>query len=173
MNTNKDRLNLIKPAHTIIGNKDYIPLDPNYISGFTIGDGHFSLRTNSSNIKNKVFGSLSFGITQHIDNTDLLQSILLALDLKDAKIHKKTSDTIQINISSRDNIRDIIIPFFDLYPLYGMKLVAFNKLKLILRLIDENSINKRVRWTSELKEEILKIWCDNSYILNEDATLKF
>jgi len=171
MNTNRDKSKFIQPSHSILGNKDYIPLDPNYISGFSIGDGHFSLRKNSANIKNQVFGSLSYGVTQHVDNTYLLKSILLALDLNNINIHKKALGTIQINISDSATIRNTIIPFFDKYPLYGMKLIAFLKIKDILKLLDDNSINGRVKWTPELKEEILKIWDNKSSILNEDATL--
>lgn len=52
-----------------------------------------------------------------------------------------------------------------------MKLIAFLKVKDILKLLDDNSINGRVKWTPELKEEILKIWDNKSFILNEDATL--
>jgi len=95
----------------------------------------------------------------------------LALDLNNINIHKKTLGTIQINISDRATIRNTIVPFFDLYPLYGMKLIAFLKVKDILKLLDDNSINGQVKWTPELKEEILKIWDNKSSILNEDATL--
>ena len=171
MNTNRDKLKFVQPVHTVINNNAYISMDPNYISGFSIGDAHFSLRTNSNNNKNKVFGSLSYGISQHIDNTYLLESILLAFNLENVNIHKKTLDSIQINISNRDTIRNVIIPFFDQYPLYGMKLIAFTKVKDIIKLLDDNSINGRVKWTPELKEEILKIWDNKSSILNEDATL--
>lgn len=172
MNTKRDKSNFIQPSHTIIGNPDYIPMDPNYISGFTIGDGHFSLRTNSLNVKNQVFGSLSFGVTQHIDNTVLLESILLNLDLKDNKIHKKSIDSVQINISNRSTIRNVIIPFFESYSLYGMKLIAFMKIKDILVLLDKNSTNGRVKWSSELKVEILNIWTNTSSVLNENATIQ-
>jgi len=172
MNTNRDKSKFIQPIYTIENNKDYIPINPQYISGFTIGDGHFSLRKNSSNVKNQVFGSLSYGITQHIDNTYLLRSILLTLGLNNVNIHKKSSNSIQINISDRDTIRNVIIPFFELYPLYGMKLIAFTKIKDIINLLDNNSINGRVKWTPQLKEEILKIWDNNSSILNDDATIK-
>lgn len=135
-------------------------------------DAHFSLRTNSANVKNQVFGSLYYGISQHIDNTYLLESILLAFNLENVNIHKKTLDSIQINISNRDTIRNVIIPFFNQYPLYGMKLIAFTKVKDIINLLDSNSINGRVKWTLELKEEILKIWDNNTSILNDDATIK-
>jgi hypothetical protein len=52
-----------------------------------------------------------------------------------------------------------------------MKLIAFLKVKDIIKLLDDNSINGRVKWTPELKEEILKIWDNKNSILNEDATL--
>lgn len=172
INTNRDKSKFIQPTHTVEDNKDYIPINPNFISGFTIGDGHFSLRKNSSNSKTKVFGSLSFGITQHIDNTFLLRSFLLALGLNNVKIHKKTSDTVQINISDRNIIRNVIIPFFELNPLYGVKLIYFMKVKDVLHLLDSNSINGRVKWTPELKKEILLIWDNNTSILNDDATIK-
>jgi hypothetical protein len=72
MNTNRDKSKFIRPTHTVEDDKDYISINSHYISGFTIGDGHFSLRKNFSNVKNQVFGSLSYGVTQHIDNTYLL-----------------------------------------------------------------------------------------------------
>ena len=96
----------------------------------------------------------------------------MALGLNNVKIHKSTSDTVQINISDRNTIRNVIIPFFDSYPLYGMKLISFMKVKDIINLLDSNSINGRVKWTPELKEEILRIWDNNASILNDDATIK-
>lgn len=111
-------------------------------------------------------------MTQHADNTYLLKSILLALGLNNTNVHKKSIDTVQINISDRTTIREIIVPFFDLYPLYGMKLIAFLKIKDILKLLDINSINGRVKWTPELKEQVLNIWTNTTSELNENATLK-
>lgn len=172
INTNRNKSKFIQPVHTLKDNKNYISINPHFISGFTIGNGHFSLRTNSANIKNQVFGSLSYGLTQHSDNIFLFKSFLLTLGLNNVKIHKKSSDAVQINISDRNTIRSVIIPFFELYPLFGMKLIAFNKIKDILSLLDKNSINGRVRWTPELKEEIIRIWDNNSSILNDDATIK-
>lgn len=37
MNTNRDKSKFIQPIHTIGDDKDYIPINPQYISGFTIG----------------------------------------------------------------------------------------------------------------------------------------
>lgn len=48
---------------------------------------------------------------------------------------KKILNAIQINISNRNMIKDVIVPFFDQYPLHGIKLIAFTKIKNILELL--------------------------------------
>jgi LAGLIDADG endonuclease len=171
MNTKRDKNNFIQPAHTIVGNYNYIPLNPYYISGFFIGDGCFSLKINKNNNKSTVFGSIIFCLTQNKDSTYLLRSILDYLNLNGINLNI-SRNTMQINISSREILKNVIIPFFNKYHLHGIKAIDFEKIKDILNIIEENTVNIKVKWTPKLKEKILFIWNNNTSVLNENATLK-
>jgi len=65
-----------QPPHTILGNPNYIPLDPNYFSGFIAGDGYIGLITQNS----KHFGEPNITITQHKNDHRSLESFATLLN---------------------------------------------------------------------------------------------
>lgn len=108
-----------QPAHCIIEDPSYIPLDGNYISGFFAGDGSLSM---VSDLNSPYFGNLYFSFGQHFNNLLLLQSFAPFFNLSSAPIHKKKKTSIiEFRITDRQLLSNNMIPFFNLYPLYGVK----------------------------------------------------
>lgn len=71
------------------------------------------------------------------------------------KIH---SNNTQILIENKEFFRSVLIPFFNEYPLHGIKLNNLNKIIKILSIINEYKISKNNPYTKEVKQEIINIW---------------
>jgi hypothetical protein len=147
----------------------YIPLDPNYISGFLAGDGYLSLITK---IDSPSFGRIKIGFTQHQDNYLLLQSIKDYFDVNNLVISKVNDKAISLNCGSEDTIYNILLPFFEKYPINGIKAITLIKLLKIKNLIlSLRGSRKTTKWTPELRSQIINIWNDTSIQLKADATV--
>ena len=72
MNTYREFSDKYSPSHTNEKSINYIPISGHYINGFIAGDGCLTLHT-----KNNIgFAKMAIRISQHINNTPLLLSIL-------------------------------------------------------------------------------------------------
>jgi hypothetical protein len=150
---------------------EYKNLDPNYVSGFLVGDGYLSL---ISKIDSPSFGRIRVGLTQHKDNYLLLQTIKDFFNLDKFVIRKTNKEMISLNCGSQSVVINNLLPFFKSYPIYGVKAITLNKLFKILDLINksrEELDRKTIKWTPELKNQILSIWNDSNYSLKGDATI--
>lgn len=156
MNSQRVHVEGYQPDHAKLGSPNYVPLDPNYISGFVTGDGHFSLTTN---VDLKTFGTIQFGVSQHINNKLLLDSFPSILGIKDNTFYK-TKKMYSIMVTKNETLRDIILPYFDKYPLAGKKAKTFLKIMAWVMGVKEkkNEGKKQGRWTKQLKQEVLDIW---------------
>ena len=168
-NSNTERLfnniNLNYNSNT----SEYIPLDPNYISGFLAGDGYLSL---ISKIDSPSFGRMKIGFTQHQNNYLLLQSIKDYFNINNLVISKVNEKAISLNCGSEDTIYNILLPFFEKYPIYGIKAITLIKLFKIKNLIlSLRGSRKTTKWTPELRSQIINIWNDTSIQLKADATV--
>lgn len=123
---------------------------PMWVAGFTSGDGSFYIKINKV-ITGKVYTGLIYGITLHIKEKDLL--IGLVAYFKSFLIEKEhivksnsnlkrthtgvyyTANTVTLKFSNISNIVNIIIPFFDKYPLIGLKSFDFADFKKVSELI--------------------------------------
>jgi hypothetical protein len=94
--------------HCDPNNPGYIPLDPNYISGFLTGDGYLSL---ISKIDSPSFGRMKIGLTQHQNNFLLLESIKDFFNINNFVISKTNINSISLNSGSEDTIYNILLPF--------------------------------------------------------------
>jgi hypothetical protein len=79
------------PSHTKEDNKDYIPINGNYINGFIAGDGCLSI-----NLKGKRFGLMYLSIGQHINNKSLLESILKYFN-NSTRVYSNGANMLQLN----------------------------------------------------------------------------
>jgi len=174
---NNDKLgsnnaHLLALAHARISknNPGYVNLDPNYISGFLVGDGYFSL---ISKIDSPSFGKIKVGLTQHINNYLLLQSIKDYFNVENFVISKTNKNQTSLSCGSVYTVFHILLPFFEKYPVYGIKAITLRKLLKIKKLIiDSKGLHRKTtKWTPELKLQILSIWESNKLRLKGDATV--
>lgn len=89
--------------------------NPNWVAGFTAGEGCFLVKTSKSSSSKLGIGvQLVFQITQHSKDEELMKSLIPYLGcgrvVKDPKLSK-----VNFMVSKFSDIKDKIIPFFDRY----------------------------------------------------------
>jgi LAGLIDADG endonuclease len=129
--------------------------DPFWISGFTSGDGSFHIVSRKSVKKSGIF--VRFGIHLHIRELEILKGIDTYLKLynteistdnsfykKDNKENKEPVKFKKLNINKKSvnlqitkfsDIVNIIIPFFNQYPILGIKSLDFLDFKKICEIL--------------------------------------
>lgn len=148
-------------------------IDPNYISGFTSGDGSVSLVTGPENF-NKGFGRATLVITQHVHNKLLLEAIMKYFSVGTITSVKSRPFEINYVVSNKDDLNNTIIPFFEKYPFYGLHSISFLKwshiVKYLLKIREDKSIfdrqNKEI-----IVSNVRAIWLDKSTLLYNDLSL--
>jgi len=91
------------------------------VAGFVSGDGNFDVRViNSSKNKTGYQVYLRFRISQHEKDIKLME--LLIKKFGSGTIEKNSKDqVVNLTISKFSEITNVIIPFFELNPLLGVK----------------------------------------------------
>ena len=98
--------------------------DPNWIAGFSSGDGSFGIKISSS-ITTKIGKriQLRFEIGLNIREKELIKAIAIYFKLGNYKEDDKMSyiyyinNSVNFQVTKYSNIHDIIIPFFNKYPI--------------------------------------------------------
>jgi hypothetical protein len=94
--------------------------DPNRLAGFVTGEGKFDVRLAHSNNKIGKRVQLRFRITQHERDVKLMEYIIKYLG--SGKIYKYPKNpAVSFTIVKFSDIINIIIPFFETNPLFGVK----------------------------------------------------
>jgi LAGLIDADG endonuclease len=124
--------------------------DPFWLSGFTSGEGYFHLVLRKSESKPGLLAR--FSIHLHVRELDVLKGLATYFKL-DKKIANTTKETepaqnlvcnkekreqrksVQLQISKFSDIINIIIPFFNQYPILGMKSLDFSDFKKACEII--------------------------------------
>ena len=135
---------------------DGIP-DPNWIAGFTSGDGSFNIKTTTTR-KGKV--QLRYSIHLHIREKEVILGMInyIINFYKDKSIidNEKnvhfTNTYAAFQIVNTSDILNIVIPFFNEYKIRGLKELDFEDFKKVAIMIE----NKE-HLTSEGYKEILEI----------------
>jgi hypothetical protein len=111
-NENIDKIE--RPLH-LVNYDDFKSIDPQWLFGFTVGDGSFDIKITERN-KTKFQVELRFRITQHIRDSQLL--VIIANYLGCVKVYiRSTNLTCDLVIYTfPDNINKII-PFFNKHPI--------------------------------------------------------
>ena len=151
MNRSRISLEDYLPLHCNKAGGNYIPIDGNYISGLIVGDGSIGIYPGSLTFNNKNFCSIYLGITQHKKDINLMNEVKDFFNLNN-KIKIQSNNT-QILIENKEFFRSVLIPFFNKYPLHGIKLNNLNKIINILSIIDEYKISTNDPYTQEVKEK--------------------
>ena len=115
--------------------KDYY-----WFTGFVDGEGCFFVNIQKSTSKIGETPSLKFLITQHERDAALLQNFIDYLGCgRYSKQSGETAAAGYYTVSNFTDIMQIIIPFFDKYPLQGTKLNDFEDFKLVSSYISNKS----------------------------------
>jgi LAGLIDADG endonuclease len=175
LNKIKENLNL-KNSKNNIPNEHLINIDPNYISGFISGDGSFSV-TNKPETAHKGFGITTFNISQIIRNEALILAIqhffkgIGRTHILKAQ-NKNSQDVILYTISEKKLLQEIIIPFFDKYPVYGLHSISFLKWKYIINIQIKNKTEILFSNKEDYISHIIKIWNNNTSCLFTDLSIE-
>ena len=113
------------------------------MSGFATGDSTFSVSIEKSTSKVGKRVRLIFGTCLHIRDRDLLKGITNYLnslyfnqDNKEISIHcNEKNNTALLQIKSNSDIENKVIPFFEKYPILGVKSSDFEDFKLVAELV--------------------------------------
>lgn len=111
--------------------------DPFWVSGFTSGEGSFQLVLRKSESKAGLLAR--FSIHLHVRELDVLKGLAIYFKLyntvnttKDTEPAKSNcfcvqqrEKSVQLQISKFSDIINIIIPFFNQYPILGVKSLDF------------------------------------------------
>ena len=141
---NWNKYKLTEPEYIFTG----IP-DPYWVAGFSSGDGSFNIKV--SNNSTNVFGNrvqLRFAIGLNIMEKQLIISIANYFNLinknsltkqnnnnKISYVYYKKNSVI-LEITKFSNIFNIIIPFFNSYPIQGIKSSDLVDFKIVARMIE-------------------------------------
>lgn len=154
---NWEKVQFNKPEFIFSG----IP-DPNWIAGFSSGDGSFNIKTSSSTT-NKL-GSrvqLRFSIGLNIREKELIQCLVTYFNLGYSSTPKESEslnyvysgkNSVSLQVVKHSHIMDIIIPFFEKYPIQGKKSLDFFDFKKVAEML-----NNKEHLTSEGFNKILDI----------------
>ena len=123
--------------------------DPNWIAGFTAAEGCFYVKIAKSNTKIGWRVQLWFKITQHIRDKQLMNKLIKSLG---CGIICEREKVIDFRVTKFAYIENKIIPFFNNYPILGVKSKDFSDFVLIAELMKENK-----HLTKEGLEQIKKI----------------
>jgi len=128
-------------------------LDPNYIAGFTGGDGSFSITKPSLTGKWTNYDA-NFRIHQDTRDKALLEKIQNILTC--GKIHILKDGMCNLSVRSKTNLAYIIIPFFDKYQLNVQKQMNFLQFKTAVLILKAN-LGKGLSKLTEKDRQILDL----------------
>lgn len=119
----KSEFSNINPVERAIIQTKNIP-DPNWVSGFVSGEGNFDAGIRKKNYKIGYQVYLRFRITQHTRDTKLME--LLIQYLGAGRLEKDSrKNVLYLVIGNFLDLTQIIIPFFNKYPILGVKYLDY------------------------------------------------
>lgn len=141
-----------RPLHSI----SEIPLEPHWVSGFVDGEGCFAVEIFKSKASKLGYATnLRFSISQHARDSSLIKSFISYFNCGNFKEDSRSSDKVvgvYYYVIKFKDINEKIIPFFEKYPLQGIKASNFANFCTVAKLMQ----NKE-HLTQEGLEEIQKI----------------
>lgn len=142
--------------------------DPNWLAGFSSGDGSFNIKIGSSTSTRSGYRvQLRFSIGLNIREKVLIESIVTYFNLEGSSIKSKSvsedsapehknvyfgSNSVNLQVVRLSDIMDKIIPFFEKYPIQGQKSLDFKDFKRVTYML-----NNKEHLTSEGLNKILEI----------------
>ena len=114
-----------------------MPKNPNWLAGFTSGEGCFFI--NIMNSTSNCLGfqvKLMFLLTQHIRDEQLMRSLVDYLDCGNVY---KNRETVDFKITKFNDLTNKVIPFFQKYPLQGVKSKDFKDFCKVAELMENKA----------------------------------
>lgn len=126
--------------------------DPHWVAGFTEGDGCFNVSARKSNsTKSGIQVILRYKVTQHVRDSVLIHNFTEFFGCGNHTV-RSNNTACDFVVSKFSDICQIIIPFFDKYPLLGVKAKNFADFKKVAEIVKIKG-----HLTDSGLEEILKI----------------
>jgi LAGLIDADG endonuclease. len=133
----KSKFNNINPVNRPLIKTNNIP-DPHWITGFVNGEGSFDIKIYQSKTKTGYGVQLRFRIPQHERDTKLIEVLIRYFG--SGVIEKHTQfPAVTLVIVKFSDIIEKVIPFFELYPLIGIKQKDFLDWCEVARLMNGGS----------------------------------
>ena len=112
-------------------------LKPNWVTGFTDGEGTFYIGINQNSTMSIGYQVLpEFRIVQHQRDIKLLYELKKFFQAGVVRVNH--DDRYELRIRSLKHINQIVIPHFDKYPLKTQKKFDFIKFKKVINLMNQN-----------------------------------
>jgi hypothetical protein len=157
---------------------DYIPAyrplitnskikNPNRLAGFTAAEGCFLInlmKSDTHKLKERV--NLKFNITQHLRDEELISSFVEYLDCKNVY---KQGEIVDFWVSKFEDIINKIIPFFEKYPLEGVKYKDFEDFRTVAYLM-KNKAHLTFDGLEQIKK--IKAGMNKGRIFDKDSSEK-
>jgi hypothetical protein len=129
---------IIRPEYKING----IP-DSFWVAGFISGDGsfHLNIKKSNTNINQRV--SLRFSSNLNIRDAEVLKGLVAYFNTYNKKVMLnpknqyiyKSNNTVSLAITKISELIEVIIPFFEKYPIQGLKSLDFSDFKKVAIMI--------------------------------------
>lgn len=131
----KDKFLDILP--TILPKYEISPIiNPNWLAGFITAEGSFYISLYKSDKRKAGYAvSLSFSLSQHIKDVELLERLCLFLDCGVVRI-SSSRGTGELVITKSSDLNQKVIPLLLKYNLSGVKLLDFERFKEVSLLIE-------------------------------------
>lgn len=111
-------------------------LNPHWISGFIDGEGCFHIAINkNAEVKFGYQILPEFTVVQHQRDISLLYR--LRSIMKCGVVRRNHGDRFCWRVKNRKNLSEIILPFFEKYPLQSKKHIDFLKFAKVVQLMDQ------------------------------------
>ena len=108
-------------------------INPQWLAGFTSGEGSFGVKVRKAKENSKAFIELIFQFNQHVRDKQLMACIAEYLEC--GKIYKHSLNAVVYRVSKTSNLTEKVIPFFIKYPILGIKALDFKDFCYLSELI--------------------------------------
>lgn len=137
-------------------NLDCKIIDPNWLAGFSTGEGCFSVGLKKAPTHLSGFQViLIFQLTQHNRDEQLMTSFIDYLGCGNVyKVYKDNEDSscVRFTVTKFNDLTDKVIPFFNKYPIFGVKYLDYLDFVQIVELM-----KVKAHLTSKGLDQIRKI----------------
>lgn len=113
-------------------------INANWLVGFVSGEGSFGVQVYKAKTNIGEAVRMVFTITQHIRDEQLMKSLVELLDCGNVT-RRKREEAVDLRVTKQSDINTKIIPFFEKYPILGIKSIDFQDWCKVAKLMYDKS----------------------------------